>query len=386
MNFLKFWLQNYRMMIKHIEHFDKQLIIITLILLSVGSIMLFSASSHYANETFGNHTYFFNKHILRILIGIVLMFFLSIFDYKNLKYISTILLIFSFLIVMIAHFTSDSKTSRWLIVGGKTLFTTSDLSRITLVIFTSYYLEKSYRYIKDFKRGFLPIITIIGINLLAIVLQPDLSTSLTIGMILTILLFIGGVRLKHLIILVCTILPFILFYIWLQKGYQWQRIINWLNPNHHLAAGNYQSSQALLGLGNGGLLGQGLGNSIIKFPGLLPEIQTDFIFSVIGEELGFFGIILILFLFVWLFFKGMLIAKNSSDAFGMYLAIGIVLNIKLYVLINISYVVGFLPTTGLPLPFFSYGGSNIIITLMSIGILNNISMKNKFSNIKRTIF
>ena len=374
------------MMIKHFEHFDKQLIIITLILLSVGSIMLFSASSHYANETFGNHTYFFNKHILRILIGIVLMFFLSIFDYKNLKYISTILLIFSFLIVMLAHFTSDSKTSRWLIVGGKTLFTTSDLSRITLVIFTSYYLEKSYRYIKDFKRGFLPIITIIGINLLAIVLQPDLSTSLTIGMILSILLFIGGVRLKHLIILVCTTLPFILFYIWLQKGYQWQRIINWLNPNHHLDAGNYQSSQALLGLGNGGLLGQGLGNSIIKFPGLLPEIQTDFIFSVIGEELGFFGIILILFLFVWLFFKGMLIAKNASDAFGMYLAIGIVLNIKLYVLINISYVVGFLPTTGLPLPFFSYGGSNIIITLMSIGILNNISMKNKFSNIKRTIF
>ena len=374
------------MMIKHFEHFDKQLIIITLILLSVGSIMLFSASSHYANETFGNHTYFFNKHILRILIGIVLMFFLSIFDYKNLKYISTILLIFSFLIVMIAHFTSDSKTSRWLIVGGKTLFTTSDLSRITLVIFTSYYLEKSYRYIKDFKRGFLPIITIIGINLLAIILQPDLSTSLTIGMILSILLFIGGVRLKHLIILVCTTLPFILFYIWLQKGYQWQRIINWLNPNHHLDAGNYQSSQALLGLGNGGLLGQGLGNSIIKFPGLLPEIQTDFIFSVIGEELGFFGIILILFLFVWLFFKGMLIAKNASDAFGMYLAIGIVLNIKLYVLINISYVVGFLPTTGLPLPFFSYGGSNIIITLMSIGILNNISMKNKFSNIKRTIF
>ena len=374
------------MMIKHFEHFDKQLIIITLILLSVGSIMLFSASSHYANETFGNHTYFFNKHILRILIGIVLMLFLSIFDYKNLKYISTILLIFSFLIVMLAHFTSDSKTSRWLIVGGKTLFTTSDLSRITLVIFTSYYLEKSYRYIKDFKRGFLPIITIIGINLLAIVLQPDLSTSLTIGMILSILLFIGGVRLKHLIILVCTTLPFILFYIWLQKGYQWQRIINWLNPNHHLDAGNYQSSQALLGLGNGGLLGQGLGNSIIKFPGLLPEIQTDFIFSVIGEELGFFGIILILFLFVWLFFKGMLIAKNASDAFGMYLAIGIVLNIKLYVLINISYVVGFLPTTGLPLPFFSYGGSNIIITLMSIGILNNISMKNKFSNIKRTIF
>ncbi|MAP66338.1 MAG: cell division protein [Candidatus Marinimicrobia bacterium] len=374
------------MMIKHFEHFDKQLIIITLILLSVGSIMLFSASSHYANETFGNHTYFFNKHILRILIGIILMFFLSIFDYKNLKYISTILLIFSFLIVMIAHFTSDSKTSRWLIVGGKTLFTTSDLSRMTLVIFTSYYLEKSYRYIKDFKRGFLPIITIIGINLLAIVLQPDLSTSLTIGMILSILLFIGGVRLKHLIILVCTTLPFILFYIWLQKGYQWQRIINWLNPNHHLDAGNYQSSQALLGLGNGGLLGQGLGNSIIKFPGLLPEIQTDFIFSVIGEELGFFGIILILFLFVWLFFKGMLIAKNASDAFGMYLAIGIVLNIKLYVLINISYVVGFLPTTGLPLPFFSYGGSNIIITLMSIGILNNISMKNKFSNIKRTIF
>ena len=373
-------------MLKQLGHFDKQLLLITFVLISIGSVMLFSASSHYANDTFGDHTYFFNKHALRIFIGIVFLFGLSFFDYRNLKYIATLLLIISFLIVTIAHFTSEGKTARWFIIGGKTLFTTSDLSRITLVIFTSFYLEKSYRYIKDFRKGFLPIITIIGINLMAIVLQPDLSTSMTIGMILLILLFIGGVRLKHLIIFVFTTLPFILFYIWMQKGYQWQRIINWLNPNHNLDAGNYQSSQALLGLGNGGLWGQGLGNSIIKFPGLLPEIQTDFIFSVIGEELGFFGIILILFLFIWLFFKGMLIAKNASDAFGMYLAIGIVLNIKLYVLINISYVVGFLPTTGLPLPFFSYGGSNIVITLMSIGILNNISMKNKFSYFKRRIF
>ncbi len=373
-------------MLKYFDNCDKQLLIVTILLISIGTIMLYSASSHFANDKFGTHTYFLNKHMFRILIGSLIMFFVSLYDYKNLKYLAPYILCFSFLIIIAGHIFSTGKTARWLIIGGRNLFTTSDFARISLIIFTSYYLEKTYRNITNFKNGFLPIVSIIGIILLGIILQPDLSTSMTISLILSILLFIGGVRLKHLLTLTFSIIPTTIFYIWFQNGYQWQRIVNWLQPNQALDSGNYQASQALIGIGNGGLWGQGLGNSIIKFPGLLPEVQTDFIFSVIAEELGFFGINIIIFLFVWFFIRGILIAKNASDAFGMYLALGIVINIQLYVLINICYVVGFLPTTGLPLPFFSYGGSNIIITLLSIGILINISIKNKFNNLNKAIF
>ena len=373
-------------MLNQFHYSDKQLITITCLLVCLGTIMLYSASSQYASQKFNSHTYFLGKHLLRVIIGLCIMICFAFFDYQNLKYLAPYILISSFIIIIIAHLLSTGKTARWLIINGKNLFTTSDFARIALIIFTSYYLEKSYRYIQNFKKGFLPIILIIGIMLISIITQPDLSTAATIGLILSILLFIGGIRLKHLFIVIFTTIPSFLFYVWLKGGYQWQRIVNWLSPNEALDAGNYQSSQALIGIGNGGFWGQGVGNSVIKFPGLLPEVQTDFIFSVISEELGFIGVNLIFCLFIWLFIRGIIIAKNSADAFGMYLALGIILNITFYVLINIGYVVGYLPTTGLPLPFFSYGGSNIIITLLSIGILINISMKNKFHNIKRTIF
>ena len=373
-------------MLKKIFYSDIQLIILTMILICFGIIMLYSASSQYAIQKFNNHAYFLNKHIFRVFLGLLIMFGISFYDYQNLKYQSPYLLVLSFVIILAAHFISTGKTARWLIIGGKNLFTTSDLARITLIIFTSYYLEKNYRHIQNFKKGFLPIILIISFVLIGIITQPDLSTALTIALILSILLFIGGIKLKHLFILLFSTIPSILFLLFIKDGYQWQRIINWLNPMQKLDGGNYQSSQAIIGISNGGFWGQGIGNSLIKFPGLLPEVQTDFIFSVIGEELGFFGISIIILLFISLFLKGIKIAKNSADAFGMYLALGIILNITIYALINICYVVGYLPTTGLPLPFFSYGGTNIITTLLSIGILLNISKKNKFNHFKRNIF
>ena len=373
-------------MLEKFQYTDKQLITIIFFLICLGTVMLYSASSQYANQKFDSHTYFLSKHLFRVFLGLLLMIGISLYDYQNLKYKAPYILIFSILIILSGHLFSSGKTARWLIIGGKNIFTTSDIARIALIIFTSYYLEKSYRYIKDFKTGFLPIVSIIGIVLLGIITQPDLSTAITIGLILSMLLFIGGIRLKHLFTTTTIMFSSILFIIWFKNGYQWQRILNWINPTEGLQEGNYQSSQAIIGLGNGGLWGQGIGNSVIKFPGLLPEVQTDFIFSVMGEELGFIGINIIFCLFIWLFIRGIIIAKNSSDAFGMYLALGIIINITTYALINICYVVGFLPTTGLPLPFFSYGGSNIIITLLSLGILINISMKNKFNNIRRTIF
>ena len=286
------------------------------------------------------------------------------------------------LIIFTHIITPSGQHARWLIIGGKNWLTTSDFARIALIIFTAWYLEKSYKYMMDFKKGLLPILLILGLVLIGIAIQPDFSTAATIGLILLIMLYIGGANLKHILFTIFFILPLALISLRSNLN-QWTRITSWLNKNENVLSSNWQSSQSILGLGNGGLIGQGLGNSIIKQPGLLPEVHTDFIFPVIAEEIGFIGTSIILFFFVWLFHRGIQIAKNAPDAFGMFLAFGIIINITIYVLINIGYVIGFLPTTGLPLPFFSYGGSHTLFTLVSLGILINISAQSRFNHTHR---
>ena len=164
-------------MLKKFYYTDKQLILITVFLICIGTIMLYSASSHYAIQKFNSHTYFLNKHLFRVILGIFIMIAVSLFDYRNLKYLDPYILLFSFLLILITHLLSTGKTARWLIIGGKNLFTTSDIARISLIIFVAYYLEKSYRYIKDFYKGLLPIISTIGIILAGIITEPDLSTA-----------------------------------------------------------------------------------------------------------------------------------------------------------------------------------------------------------------
>ena len=361
------------MKIISINKIDIQLLYCIFILILFGVVMLYSASSAISNNLFTNDTFFLSKHISRLLIGLFFMFLFLFINYKSLKNIAIYLVIFSFILIIYGHLISQGNTTaRWLIINGNNWLTISDFSKLSLIIFTAWYLEKYYKKIDSFYQGILPVIIPVGITILGIAKQPDFSTSISISIILLTMLFIGGARLKHLLLIIFYSLPIILFSLY-NNNYQWNRIISWLNQSENILSSNWQSHHSLLGLGNGGLFGRGLGNSIIKYPGFLPEVQTDFIFSVIGEELGFLGITIILFCFFWLFYRGITIAKNAPDAFGMYLACGIILNITIYALININYVIGILPTTGLPLPFFSYGGSHTLFTLLSLGILLNIS-------------
>ncbi len=362
---------------KILDNIDQQLMIVILILVCSGMVMLYSASSAVANYEFSNDTYFLFKHLARISIGLIFMFSCMFLNYRNYKYAAFYILIFSFILIIIGHFlTPAGQHARWIIIGGRNWLTTSDVARIALIIFTAWYLEKSYRHIHQFKNGLLPFLMAIGIVLAAIAVQPDFSTAATVGLILVVMAFLGGARLKHLLLVFSVLVPLAFVSLRYNES-QWIRITSWLNKSENILSSNWQSYQGMAGLGYGGFMGQGLGNSVIKQPGFCPEVQTDFIFSVIGEELGFLGVTLVLILFFWLFHRGIQVARNAPDAFGMYLAFGITLNITVYVLINIGYVIGLLPTTGLPLPFFSYGGSHTLFTLISLGILLNISGQSK---------
>lgn len=347
--------------------YDNPLIYIIMIIIVIGITMLYSASSTIAYNKFNEYTFFLNKHIIRLLLGITAFIIMYNVDFKILKKHSKLILILSWFIVLSAYyFSSGRTTSRFLIIAGQNLFTTSDLAKISLIIFTANFIENNKKEINNISiilKEFLPY-TII--SLLLILFQPDLSTTIAISLIILTMLLIAGLKITYL--LPCLILSSLgIAYKILYTPYQIKRLMSWF-----FGQINWQLENSLQALGNGGLIGTGFGNSIIK-DGFMPEVHTDFILPIIGEEFGFMGILIIFILFLGIYHYGVRICKNSPDIFSSMLALGITINILYYFLINAAYVVGLLPTTGLPIPFISYGGSHTLFSLISFGILMNIS-------------
>ena len=371
----------------------KNLLLMVLLIIFIGSFLMYSASSSFALYTFNkSDSYFFVKHIIWFLIGMVGLFVLSNINYRFLKDNATLILFFSWIIMFIPIlqkllFNGDS-IARWLKIGSFSLMTTSDFGKLGIIIFTSMFIDKYHHRISDFKfliKNFLPYL-VITISL--ILWQPDLSTSMVLILIIFSMLYIAGISNKIIFSsLILCFLSFMSIIFLYQIGqilgfeisnYQQQRLLNWLSS----FGTNQQYDQSyfsVLALANGGFLGRGIGDSVFKYNGFIPEGQTDFILAIIGEEIGFIGILIIFIIFLILFFQGINIAQNSSNRFSMFLSLGIITNIFIYLLINAFYVIGILPTTGLPIPFISYGGSQTIFTLSSIGILLNIS-KSNFQN------
>ena len=359
-----------------IQQYDKPLLMVCLFLCAFGTIMLYSASW---NESFirsggSTESMYLKAHLMRVLIGFIFMFIFLILDYRSLKIIAPYFLIISFLLLIATKsyylIIGNHRPARWLNLGFVSI-QTSDIARISLIIFLAYYLDQIKMRVKDFRNGFLPCIIIIGLMMSLIIIQPDFSTALIIGSIGTIILFIGGAEIKHLI--ASSFLGFIMSIpIIYFKPYRLARILSFFDKSD-ITENGYQAHQALLSLGNGGLFGVGLGNSVEKNH-LLPTPHTDFIFSIIGEELGLlFGTLPLLVIFLFIFFRGIKIAQKCTDPFGIMLAIGISVNIVLYAFINASVATGLFPVTGLPMPMISYGGSGLLINMMMIGILLNIS-------------
>ena len=358
------------------KKYDHYLLVGVVLLCVIGTVMLFSASNSISLDQSqrATATIYLQAHLKRLLIGVFFMFAVMMFDYRYLKNISKYLLIGSIVLLLSTKISywiqGNNSPARWLYIGGFSI-QTSDIARLSIIIYFAAFIDHYRGKIKDFYNGFAMLIGILALTMGLIVIQPDFSTAAMIGLIGFMMLFIGGAKISHLTA-TGAVSMMVLIPIMLMKPYRMQRVLTFFYGESAGIQESYQIKQSLISLGNGGFMGLGLGNSLGKNL-FLPTPHTDFIFAIIGEELGLLGTIFILSTFIFIFQRGIKIAKESTDTFGILLAIGISFNFILYGFINAAVVTGVVPTTGLPMPFISYGGSGLLINLVSMGILLNIS-------------
>ena len=358
------------------KKYDHYLLVGVVLLCVIGTVMLFSASNSISLDQSqrATATIYLQAHLKRLLIGVFFMFAVMMFDYRYLKIISKYLLIGSIVLLLSTKISywiqGNNSPARWLYIGGFSI-QTSDIARLSIIIYFAAFIDHYRGKIKDFYNGFAMLIGVLALTMGLIVIQPDFSTAAMIGLIGFMMLFIGGARISHLTA-TGAVSMMVLIPIMLMKPYRMQRVLTFFYGESAGIQESYQIKQSLISLGNGGFMGLGLGNSLGKNL-FLPTPHTDFIFAIIGEELGLLGTIFILSAFIFIFQRGIKIAKESTDTFGILLAIGISFNFILYGFINAAVVTGVVPTTGLPMPFISYGGSGLLINLVSMGILLNIS-------------
>ena len=358
------------------KKYDHYLLGGVVLLCIIGTIMLFSASNSISLDQSqrATATIFLQAHLKRLLIGVFVMFSVMMIDYRNLKSISKYLLIGSIVLLFATKISywiqGNNSPARWLYIGGFSI-QTSDIARLSVIIFLATYIDHHRDRLKDFYNGFAIPIGVLAITMGLIVIQPDFSTAAMLGLIGFMMLFIGGAKISHLMA-TGAVSMMVLTPIMLMKPYRLQRVLTFFYGESAGIQESYQIKQSLISLGNGGFLGLGLGNSLGKNL-FLPTPHTDFIFAIIGEELGLLGTVFILSTFFFIFQRGIKIAKESNDTFGILLAVGISFNFILYGFINAAVVTAVVPTTGLPMPFISYGGSGLLINLAGMGILLNIS-------------
>lgn len=349
---------------------DIFLLSVVLFLVFIGVVMVFSASAIVSHEKFDTSYLFLIKQIIWTVMGVFLMLVLARIDYNKLQKFSRPLMVFSFGLLVLVLLIEPGEIKRWLRFGMVN-FQPSEMAKICLILYIADVLDRKGSKLQDFKKGLLPILAVAGVFLILIYAEPDLGTAVILGLVVLAMLFMGGVRLSHLLSLVLASIPLLYFAVF-HVGYRRERILTFINPWADAQRIGYQIVQALLALGSGGFFGKGLGASRAKLF-FLPEPYTDFIFSIIGEELGFLGASLIIFLFVIIAWRGLHIATRAPNQFGNLLAAGITFLITFQAVLNISIVTACLPTKGITLPFLSYGGSSLVFSLAGVGILLNIS-------------
>ncbi|MFZ3063977.1 MAG: putative lipid II flippase FtsW [Nitrospirota bacterium] len=348
------------------------LFIIVTILTAIGILMIYSSSAIPALKKMNDLFFFLKRQVIWAVIGIVMMIIVSRIDYKNwdrlfLPMFGLTILLLIFVLVMGKEVNG---ARRWLRFGILS-FQPAELAKLTIIIYMARIIAKKGERIKDFMNGFLPVMSVIGLFVMLIMIEPDAGTAVTIGIIALSLLFAGGARLKHIMFLVVMLTP-LMYTLVFNVGYRMQRLKTYWDPWKDPYNSGYQIIQSYLALGSGGLFGVGLGEGKQKLF-FLPEAHTDFIFSILGEELGFAGGAAVIALFAALIWLGFIISLRAEDAFGKYAALGITIMIGMQAVINICVVTGLLPTKGIPLPFVSFGGSSLLVNMMSIGVLMNIA-------------
>lgn len=344
-----------------------------------GLVMIYSASFYGAKVKYDDALYFVKKQAISFLIGLVLFVFLSKIDYhKYYKFRWTILIVSVILLALVfvpfLGVTSNG-ARRWVGIGGFTI-QSSEIAKFGFVIFASCYMSKNYEKMKTFK-GILPVLLSGGCICLLILLEPNLSVTLCVGMVMIAMLFVGGIQLKHFL-LICIPALMLVPVLIIIEPYRLQRLMAFLNPWANPKEEGFQLIQSLYSLGAGGLLGVGLFKSRQKLL-FLPFSESDFIFSIIGEELGFVGCAVLCTVYILLIYEGIKVAHSASDRLGAYLSFGITAVISAQTFINIAVVTGSIPPTGIPLPFVSAGGTSLIVFMGAMGILFNVANNERLS-------
>lgn len=355
------------------------LLLISVIIIAVfGVIMIYSASNVWAEYKFNDPYKFVKNQLLFLVIGLVFIYIVSKIDYKNYHNYSNYILIgciILLILVLIPGIGTVRNGSRsWFGIGSFGI-QPSEFTKLALIMFTAKYLSKNIKDMKYIKKGVLPILGLTIIIFGLIMLQPDFGTGFIMVCTIIGMLFVAGVNFNFFFKIAGVGIVAIIGLI-IAAPYRVSRILSFLNPWQDPLGSGFQIIQSLYAIGPGGLFGFGFGNSRQKHF-YLPEPQTDFIFSIISEEFGILGIIIISTLFLIIFIRGFKIARNCKDLFGKFLVTGIIFGLAFQTLLNLMVVVGLIPVTGVTLPFLSYGGSSLLITLVGMGIVLNVSRYQK---------
>ena len=353
---------------------DKRLFGAVIILAIFGIVMIYSASFVWANYKFDDPFKFVKMQTIFLIVGIFLMYVLSKIDYhlyyknSNIILLGCAILLILVLIPGIGTVRNGSRS--WFGIGPLGI-QPSEFAKVGLIIYVAKYLTNNDRIMKSIVHGVLPILFIIGFFFLLIMLEPDFGTAMVIVLTLVVLIFISGVKISFFVkVGLLGILGIVGIII--AAPYRMKRIVSFINPWSDPLGSGYQILQSLYAIGPGGLLGQGFLKSRQKHF-YLPEPQTDFIFSIISEELGFMGVLIVTIAFMYIFYKGVSISLKCTDLYGKYLSFGLSFGLIVQASLNLMVVVGLIPVTGVTLPFLSYGGSSLLVSLASVGIILNIS-------------
>ena len=353
----------------------KLLLLIVVMLMCIGVVVVYSSGAGWAQRKFSNPEYFLWRQVFFACLGLGTVIVFSSINYRIFKKLSKFLLFFSIFLLATLLFLKFigviSGAARWIPLGPVS-FQVSDFAKYAMIFHFAKLINDKKDFIKDLNDSYYPLLTLLLGVVALIAFAPNFSTASLVALIGFIMMFLGGVRIKHLMVTAIALIPVAILFA-VAEPYRVARLLSFFNGGDELQL-SYQVRQALIGLGNGGLFGLGIGESKQREL-FLPLSYNDFVFVIIGEEFGFIGAIAVIALFAAFFICGIIIAKNAPDGFSRFVALGITVTIVLYAFINIAVAGNVLPTTGVPLPFISYGGTALLFNSLGVGILINISRK-----------
>lgn len=354
---------------------DLTFLFLLLIILTVGLVMLFSASYIFANTYYGNSYYFITKQAGFAVVGVALMLLVSKIDYHFIRKFAIpfyiVMVVFLVVMLILPPMVSGTSVKRWFSIGPIN-FQPSELAKFAVILLLAHLIAANQKLMKTFRFGFLFLGLVVGVVCVLVVLEPHLSATVLIFLIGAVMMVVGGLQLRYIFGGLAVAAAGVIAVLSGVVGYAQDRITYWLDPWSAPVGEGYQTIQSLLSIGSGGWLGRGLGQSRQKYL-WVPEPHNDFIFAIVCEELGVIGALIIIILFCLLMWRGFVIAMKAPDKFGSLLAMGLTFQVGLQMTLNVLVVTNTIPNTGISLPFFSYGGTSLMILLLEMGIVLSVS-------------